>query len=129
MEVKEILEKALAFYDDHDWIQGQSFSHAYFNPREGMVLKGACLEGACRVVVQPFCTLSLSVAPEVMDAWSALSAAAFELFPERFPFGMLSAVHKFNDHEKTTREDAILALKHAIEKAEDGSHDRAEPAG
>lgn len=129
MEIKEILEKALAFYDDHDWIQGQSFSHSYFSPREGMLVKGACLEGACRVVVQPFCTLGLSVAPEVMDAWSVLSAAAFELFPERFPFGRPAAVHKFNDHELTTREDALLVLKFAIEKAEDGSHDRAESAG
>ena len=129
MEVKEILEKALAFYDDHDWIQGQSFTHSYFSPDEGMLVKGACLEGVCRVIVQPFCTLGLSVAPEVIDARSALSAAAFELFPERFPLGRLAAVHNFNDHELTTREDAILVLKHAIGKEESGSHDREECAG
>lgn len=116
MEVKEILEKALAFYDDHDWIQGQSFSHAYFGPREGMIVTGACLEGACQAIDQPFGILGMHVAPVILDAYVILREAAFELFPERFPFNLPAAVHHFNDHELTTREDAILVLKHAIGK-------------
>jgi len=121
-DVREILEKALEFYDDHDWIQGQSFRHEYFGP-----ITGACLEGSCRQATGE--TGQLTVYPWTHDAFKLLSQAAYELFPERFPFGAPGPVHKFNDHELTTREDAILVLKHAIKKAEDGLHDRAEPAG
>ena len=130
MEVKEILEKALAFYDDHDWIQSQSFSHrAPEDPGDPDVLAGACLEGACRAVAQPVYVLGIRAPLAAQDAWQALADAAYELFPERFPLEMPGPVYKFNDHELTTREDVLLVLKSAIKKAEDGSHDRAEPAG
>lgn len=130
MEIKEVLEKALAFYDDHDWIQGQSFSHrAPEGPYGPTFLAGACLEGACRVAGKTGTSFLVFLPGPVMDALSLLGEAAYELFPERFPVGLSAAVHKFNDHELTTREDAILALKHAIGKLENGSHDRAEHPG
>ena len=129
MEVKEVLAKALEFYDDHDWIQGQSFSRAYSGPSRGDVITGACLEGSCLYAQGVRNEDSLIAECMGLDALAVLRDAAYELFPERFPVGLPAAVHKFNDHELTTREDAILVLKFAIEKAEDGSLDRAEPAG
>ena len=117
MEIKEILEKALEFYDDHDWIQGQSFRHqAPEDPGGPRLLAGACLEGACRVAGKAGTSFLLTLSGPVMDALGRLGEAACELFPERFPVTLPAAIHKFNDHPLTSREDAILALKHAIGK-------------
>lgn len=124
MEIKEVLEKALAFYDDHDWIQGQSFSRS-----KSDVITGACLEGSCLYAQGVRFENNLLADYLGLDALAVLRDAAYELFPERFPVGLPAAVHKFNDHELTTREDALLVIKHAISKEEDGRHDRAEPAG
>jgi len=129
-EVREILQKALKFYDDHDWIQGQSFSRVYRGPYEGEIITGGCLEGSCMAATGNTVIYSnMVIYSWTYDAFKALAEAAYELFPERFPLALPGAVHKFNDHELTTREDALLVLKHAIRKAEDGHHDRAEPAG
>ena len=111
MNVREILEKALEFYDDHDWIQGQSFRHEYFGPYEGEIITGACLEGSLMTA-----TGHKVAYPWTYDAFKLLSEAAYELFPERFPFGLPGAVHRFNDHELTTREDALMVIKHALHK-------------
>ena len=114
-EVKETLEQALAFYDDHDWIQGQSFSHVYSGPSRGDVITGACLEGSCFYVTGIRDENSIAADYAGLDVLAVLRDAAYDLFPERFPLGLPAAVHQFNDHELTTREDAILVLKHAIE--------------
>lgn len=120
MEIKEILEKALEFYDDHDWIQGQSFSRAYSDDiTRGDIITGACLEGSCLYVQGVRNEDSIVAECMGLDVLAVLRDAAYDLFPERFPVP-LAAVHKFNDHELTTREDALLVVKHALRKAEDG---------
>lgn len=129
MEVKEILQKALEFYEDHDWIQDQLFSRAHSGPAKGYVITGACLEGSCLYAQGLRSELGLPAGYLGLDALAVLRDAAYELFPERFPVGLPAAAYKFNDHELTTREDALLVIKHAISKEENGSHDREEPAG
>lgn len=116
-DVREILVKALEFYDDHGWIQGQSFRHEYLGPYRGEIITGACLEGSCRIAAGS--AQELVPPPGTCDAFRALATAAYELFPERFPFARPGAVHRFNDHELTTREDALLVLKHALERLDD----------
>ena len=120
MEIKEILEKALEFYDDHDWIQGQSFSRAYSGDiTRGDIITGACLEGSCLYVQGVRNEDSIVAECMGLDVLAVLRDAAYDLFPERFPVNLPAAVHKFNDHELTTREDALLVIKHAIGKLDD----------
>lgn len=113
MEAKEILEKALEFFEDHEWIQGSAilFDDGWrsniVKPRPDFEITGACLEGACH----------LAARGKQYDALDILGAAIDELHPGFFGEYGSPFVHIFNDDPATTREDAMLALKHAIEKA------------
>ena len=118
LTVKEILEGVLAFYEDHEWIQGASFLAP--DGRKTSLLpvpvfiEGACLEGACYLTAAGSALGKGFFVHDSALAEKLIADAARELFPDRLPLG--GYANEFNDHHQTTREDALLAVKHAIGK-------------
>jgi hypothetical protein len=117
MEVIEVLEGMLDVLHDKDWIQGQ----LYAGP-EGDDPTGVCLEGACNIVL--WSALRRSAIRDGArfgqlrkDAGELVIEAAREVFGEEKVPGWVSIMFQFNDLETTTREDVILAVKTAIERA------------
>lgn len=115
-EVRDVLERTLAFYDDHAWIRGQNYSMT----ADG-ILTGACLQGACLLDHRRRAK---------KKALDLLLAVIQEKFPERlFGHPVKPGVWHFNDSALTDREDVLLVIRQAIAKAENESHDRQEQAG
>ena len=118
--MKEILEGMLRVFEEKDWIQGHLYRSVAFDsnmPSDPMTVTGACLEGACHLVMQN--TMDCSLVP--LNLRYHLLRVATDLFPERMTDIGSSVVGKlalfdFNDHPNTTLEDIRLVIKTAIDR-------------
>jgi hypothetical protein len=115
METREILEGMLDFFREREWIQGCLYSYGG-PPEEFYGVQGACLEGACNLVMSQREYVdhdSHVISKAEIDRVIIRTAA--ELFPGK-KSGHPIFMHQVNDHPAMTREDIFLILKHAIER-------------
>ena len=120
MEVREVLEGMLDILHEKEWIQGHLYKGTgsspddLFIPREEV--QGVCLEGACHLAFSAALTPAEMCDLKTLVNQAVINAAA-DSCPEKYQ-DYMKVMFQFNDFEKTTREDVILAVKTAIANLE-----------